>query len=167
MKLENTIHSYRRLWYGIAAARIALGFIFLWAFLDKLFGLGIGTRQEMSWLSGGSPTSGFLSATDGYFAHIFQSLAGNTYVDVLFMIGLLGLGVSLLLGIGLRIAAVTGTILLLLMWAAQLPLSNNPCIDEHIIYILLLWISASSHRVLSLSHYWLQIAVVKRNPWLW
>ncbi len=167
MKTKNTADVYHTLWFVIATARIALGFIFLWAFLDKLFGLGIGTSHEASWLYGVSPTSGFLLATNGYFAKIFQSIASNMFVDGLFMAALLGLGISLVLGIGLRIAAFGGTILLLCMWTAQLPLANNPFIDEHIMYVLLLWISATSLRRLSVRDQWLKIAVVKRNPWLW
>ena len=32
--------------YVLAALRLALGWIFLWAFLDKLFGLGLATKAE-------------------------------------------------------------------------------------------------------------------------
>lgn len=45
----------------LAATRIAVGFLMLWAFLDKLFGLGYSTPAAKSWLNGGSPTNGFLS----------------------------------------------------------------------------------------------------------
>ncbi len=46
--------------YVTAALRIALGWIFLWAFLDKLFGLGHETASQAAWVNGGSPTAGFL-----------------------------------------------------------------------------------------------------------
>ena len=36
------------------------GFIFLWAFLDKSFGLGYATPSDNAWIHGGSPTTGFL-----------------------------------------------------------------------------------------------------------
>lgn len=39
---------------------------------------------------------------------------------------------------GFRIAAVTGTLMLVLMWAAELPLANNPFMDEHVIYAVVL-----------------------------
>ena len=45
----------------LAAIRISLGWIFLWAFVDKLFGLGFATPSARSWLNGGSPTKGFLA----------------------------------------------------------------------------------------------------------
>jgi thiosulfate dehydrogenase [quinone] large subunit len=41
-------------------ARIGLGWTFLWAFADKLWGLGFSTLPEKSWLAGASPTTGFL-----------------------------------------------------------------------------------------------------------
>jgi thiosulfate dehydrogenase [quinone] large subunit len=45
--------------YLLAGIRLALGWIFLWAFLDKTFGLGHETIAAKSWLNGGSPTKGF------------------------------------------------------------------------------------------------------------
>jgi thiosulfate dehydrogenase [quinone] large subunit len=46
--------------YLLAGIRLALGWIFMWAFLDKLFGLGNSTPSASAWLNGGSPTKGFL-----------------------------------------------------------------------------------------------------------
>jgi len=125
--------------YLLAAIRISLGWVFLWAFLDKLFGLGRSTAPEAAWLAGGSPTAGFLSfAARGPFVGLHNSMAGNPLVDVLFMVGLLGLGLALLLGIGLKIAGLAGPLLMVLMWSAQLPPATNPFMDNHIIYALLL-----------------------------
>ena len=36
----------------LAVLRLATGFIFLWAFLDKTFGLGFSTPVERAWLDG-------------------------------------------------------------------------------------------------------------------
>ncbi len=41
--------------------------------------------------------------------------------DWLFMLGLLGVGLALLLGIGLRVAAVSGTVLFAMLWLSQWP----------------------------------------------
>jgi hypothetical protein len=38
--------------------RVALGVEFLWAFLDKTFGLGYATPSAKAWIHGGSPTKG-------------------------------------------------------------------------------------------------------------
>jgi len=125
--------------YLLAAIRISLGWVFLWGFLDKLFGFGRSTAPENAWLAGGSPTSGFLSfAAKGPLAELYKGMAGNPLIDVLFMVGLLGLGLALLLGIGLKVAGVAGPLLMLLMWLAQLPPATNPFLDNHIIYALIL-----------------------------
>lgn len=119
--------------------RISMGWIFLWPFFDKLLGLGFATEPGKAWLDGISPTTGFLKfGSYGPFKPFFESLAGNPLVDWLFMIGLLGLGIALILGIGLRITAYSGTLLMLLMWLSLLPPKNNPFLDDHIIYALVL-----------------------------
>ena len=125
--------------YVLGLTRIAMGWIFLWAFLDKTFGLGFATVKEKAWLAGGSPTTGFLTAAvKGPFASFYNSLAGNVFVDWLFMLGLLLIGISLILGIFNKLATYSGCLLLLLMFSAVMPPSNNPFVDDHIIYILVL-----------------------------
>ena len=162
--------NYKNAWYTIAIMRIMIGFVFLWAFLDKTFGLGFATKSAGAWINGESPTTGFLKFgvnADSPFAATFNSLAGQGWVDWLFMIGLLGIGVALILGIGLRLAAVTGSIMLGLMWLALLPLDNNPVIDDHIVYAVALWVIAFSRREWSLTDWWLSQDYVKKTPWLW
>lgn len=125
--------------YVLGLTRIAMGWIFLWAFLDKTFGLGFATVKEKAWLTGGSPTAGFLTAAvKGPFASFYHGLAGSAFVDWLFMIGLFGIGVSLILGIFNKLATYSGSLLLLLMFSAVMPPSNNPFVDDHIIYVLVL-----------------------------
>src|SRR6478672_9186004 len=46
---------------ALTGLRLALGIEFLWAFLDKTFGLGYATPTARAWINGGSPTKGFLS----------------------------------------------------------------------------------------------------------
>jgi thiosulfate dehydrogenase [quinone] large subunit len=141
----------------LAATRIGLGWIFFWAFIDKLFGLGFATPPENAWLAGGSPTAGFLQfATVGPLAGFYQSIAGHPLVDALFMFGLFGLGIALLLGIGMKIAGVTGPLLMLLMWSAHLPPENNPILDDHIIYglIMITLSAAEAGETWGLGHWW-------------
>src|SRR5690242_13255353 len=73
----------------LAVLRIMFGFIFLWAFLDKMFGLGFATPAAKAWINGGSPTKGYLSSSEGPFAGFYHAIAGNGFVNVLFMLGLL------------------------------------------------------------------------------
>jgi thiosulfate dehydrogenase (quinone) large subunit len=121
------------------AIRISLGLIFLWAFFDKLFGLGFATVAEASWLAGGSPTSGYLLyGTHGPLAGAFQALAGQVWVDWLFMMGLLGIGAGLVSGYALRFSAYAGSVLLMLMYVSAFPPEHHPFLDEHVVYTLIL-----------------------------
>lgn len=107
---------------AIAIVRIGTGFMFLWAFLDKTFGLGYSTPPAKAWIHGGSPTRGFLgSVAVGPFQSTFHSMAGTAWADWLFMLALLGVGAALILGIGLRAAAVAGIALVAMMWLAVYP----------------------------------------------
>ncbi len=116
-----------------------MGWIFFWPFLDKLLGLKFATETGKGWIDGFSPTTGFLSfATKGPFEEFFKSLAGNPLIDWIFMIGLFGIGISLILGIGIRLASYSGVLMFLLMYVAVLPPEHNPFIDEHIIYAIML-----------------------------
>lgn len=162
--------NYAKAWYALAAARIMIGFVFLWAFLDKTLGLGVSTEASKAWVNGGSPTTGFLKFgvnPESPLADFFHSLASNPFIDWLFMLGLLGIGTALILGIGLRIAAITGTILLMLMWAAEQPLENNPLIDDHVVYAVVMWVAALGVRKWSLFDTWMQTKWAKKNEWLW
>jgi len=133
----------------LAVLRIAFGFTFLWAFLDKTFALGFSTGTspegtvdrfgDAAWIHGGSPTEGFLAfGAEGPFKDFYNSIAGAAWADWLFMIGLLGIGVALTLGVGMRIAAAGGALLYVLMWTVVLPPENNPVIDDHILGALTL-----------------------------
>src|SRR5262245_53555648 len=116
--------------YVLAGLRLALAWTFLWAFLDKLFGLGHETASKAAWINGGNPTKGFLAfGAKGPFTGFYHSIAGDTWTNWLFMLGLLGIGLALASGIGMRVAAASGTVLLLMMWSVTLPPANNVFMD--------------------------------------
>ena len=138
-------------WSGVV--RILLGFTFLWAFLDKTFAWGFSTTQAWMFGSGqGNPTAGFLTFgvnPNGPFHTFYTNLAPsspNGIVNWLFMGALLGAGLTLVLGVAMRIGCIGSSILLLSMFLAVAPwakyadkggstvASNNPLLDEHIIY---------------------------------
>ncbi|MES2154530.1 MAG: hypothetical protein V4510_05280 [bacterium] len=157
----------------LGAARLALGAIFLWAFLDKLFGFSFATPPARSVLQGGSPTKGYLSGAVGPFANQFHAIAGNPVTDVLFMAGLCGVGLALLLGAGVRIAGVAGASMMLFMWLshppwAVTPAASHPFLDDHIVYACVLLAFAFLHagRALGLGRVWQGLAIVQRHPWL-
>lgn len=126
---------------ALALARIALGFVFVWGFLDKCFGLGLSTPSDQAWRFGtgpGDPTSGYLSGVDGPFAWLFNPMAGNALVTWLYMLGMLGVGAGLMTGLAFRFSAICGALMLLMFYLSGLPLSLNPFVDDHIIEILML-----------------------------
>ncbi|HEX7349900.1 hypothetical protein [Brachybacterium sp.] len=121
----------------LGIARLMVGFTFLWAFLDKLFGLGFATPVEAAWRNGGSPTSGFLGgsiANGNPFAGAWEFfLSINPLTDVLFMLGLLGVGLALMLGIATRVATVSAAAMYTLMYLAAFPIASNPLYDTHLL----------------------------------
>lgn len=167
--LDQTPGERRAARYVFAGLRIVVGWVFLWAFLDKLFGFGYATPSERSWLNGGSPTRGFLAnSASGPFEGIYKDIAGAGWADWLFMLGLAGLGVALLLGIGLRVAAVSGALLYLLMWTVALPPQTNPVVDDHIIGALVVIALALVHAgdTFGLGRWWKSQPIVQHNRWL-
>jgi thiosulfate dehydrogenase (quinone) large subunit len=155
--------------YTLAALRLALGWVFLWAFIDKMFGLGMATPAKGAWIDGGSPTKGFLgNAVAGPFEGFYHSIAGAAWADWLFMTGLAAIGTALILGIGMRVAAVAGSALLVMMWTAVLPPENNPFMDDHLVYagVLIVLALTAAGDTLGLGKLWSRLTIVKRLPWL-
>ncbi|WBB69013.1 DoxX family membrane protein [Micromonospora sp. WMMD812] len=155
--------------YLFGGLRLALGWVFLWAFLDKLFGWGLATEEKNAWVNGGSPTKGFLAfGTAGPFEGFYHGIAGAAWADWLFMIGLAAIGAALLLGMGVRVAAVAGGLLLVMMWTAVLPPENNPFMDDHLIYAGVLAVLAlvDAGDTLGLGRAWARLPLVRRLPWL-
>jgi thiosulfate dehydrogenase [quinone] large subunit len=157
-----------RVQYLWAATRIGMGWVFLWPFLDKMFGLGHETPSANSWINGGNPTRGFLSGAIGPFAGIYQNIAGNGLVNVLFMVGLLGIAVALLLGVAMWPACVAGATMVVLMWSASLPPSDDVFMDNHIIYALLLigLAAVGAGKTLGFGSLWARTTIVHRYRWL-
>jgi len=163
-----------------AVVRVATGFVFLWAFLDKTFGWHYATGSGKGWIDGGSPTKGFLSGVQaGPLQSFFHDIAGKGWADALFMLGLLGIGLALAGGVALRLTAVAGTVLMAMMWAAEWPpaqhlstgaptMSSNPFMDYHVLYaaVMVLMAAASAGNTWGLGRIWARIPFVRRNRWL-
>ena len=158
----------------LAVSRIVIGFFFLWPFLDKTFGLGFSTPAERAWINGGTPAQGYLNNLDPAqpLAGFFQSTFANPVGDVLFMLGLLGIGVAMIAGTGLRIAAVGGALLMAFMYLVALPWigesATNPILDSHWVEGLLLVIAAVTLAgdTWGLGRWWAHQDVVRKHPWL-
>jgi len=134
---------------ALALLRIGFGLTFLWAFLDKLLALGFSTGAVLNaqgaktgtdwfgkdaWIHGGNPTLGFLKfGASGPFKGFYNAIAGEAWVNVLFMLALLGIGVALTFGITMRLGTIAGFVLYLMMWSVALWPATNPVIDDHVL----------------------------------
>jgi len=175
----------RRTMFGLL--RLSIGFIFLWAFLDKCFGLGYSTPSDKKWMFGtasGNPTAGYLKFgvnPQGPLASFFHSLGDtalkggpNSWINWLFMLGLLGVGAGLMLGIASRITAVAGVAMLAMMYVAAAPWvqvkgsSNNPIVDEHLVYIfaILAMLYVGAQFAFGFGKGWSRIGLVSTYPFL-
>ncbi|WP_430868838.1 hypothetical protein [Demequina aurantiaca] len=173
-------------WALLGVTRILIGFTFLWAFLDKAFGLGFATCSDRetgaitvncdaSWINGGRITEGYLGSSSGPFAEFFQTLGGQAWTDWFFMLGLLGIGLALMLGIGTRVAMVAGPLMLVMMyvshaWPGAVQNANNPFVDEHIIYsvaiIAIVILEARYIQKIGFGEPWKRLPIVQKNRWL-
>ncbi len=98
-----------------------------------------------------------------------------TAIDWLFMLGLLGVGVALILGVALRPAAISGCTMLAMMYVASWPFakvgggiptaSTNPIVDDHVVsFIALVVVGAfAALSVGMLSRRWSALAVVRSH----
>ncbi|GGV32168.1 DoxX family membrane protein [Streptomyces spectabilis] len=166
--------------YAFASLRLLMGAVFLWAFLDKAFGFGYATASGKGWVDGGSPTKGFLSGVAaGPMESTFHSWAGDAWADWLFMTGLLGIGIALVSGVALRLAAAAGTAMMILMWMAEWPpakhlsdgspsMSTNPVLEYHVIYAaaLITLALASAGDALGAGARWVRLPFVRDHSWL-
>jgi thiosulfate dehydrogenase [quinone] large subunit len=165
---------------SLAVLRVSMGLVFLWAFGDKAFGLHYSTPSSKAWIHGGSPTKGFLTSVDvGPLQSWFHSIAGTWWADWLFMLGLLGVGLTLILGVLIYAGTAAGVLLLGFMWLAEFPLaqhtsagvasgSTNPFADYHYIYAVVLVVLAltGAAQTWGLGRMWAAQPVIRRHPWL-
>ncbi len=165
---------------ALAVLRITTGFVFLWAFLDKMFGLHYSTPTARAWINGGSPTKGFLSSVDaGPFQSIAHTMAGTWWADSLFMLGMLAVGIALIAGVGLRISAISGGLIMTMMWLTEFPpaqhtatgaptASTNPITDYHLIYAAVLIVLAAAYagHTWGLGRRWATLPFVQKHRWL-
>ncbi|HEY7106415.1 MAG TPA: hypothetical protein VH986_08440 [Acidimicrobiia bacterium] len=137
-----------------AALRIGLGLLYLWAFIAQGFGVvytnsttnADGTvsygwhfdqDSDAGWITSGfehSPTGPYVDKTHGPLSWIPKNLpTGLDDFGWIFAIG--GLGLALTFGFCMRIAAIGGFLLNILIWFSSFPPSSNPIIDgEHMAF---------------------------------
>jgi thiosulfate dehydrogenase [quinone] large subunit len=167
-----------RIW---GVLRLAIGWVFLWAFLDKLLALGFASGRDpktgvadrfgdAAWIHGGSPTDGFLSFglhTKEPFTGFYEGLAGSSLIEWVYMLSMAAIGIALMLGIATRLAAGAGIVWMLLFYTASaLSPENNPFLDDHIIYAIVLAGIAivGGGRYLGLGRQWERLSFVQKYP---
>ena len=165
----------------LGVLRMFMGFTFLWAFLDKAFALGFSTGRNPetgvinffgsdAWIKGGSPTDGvLLFALKGPFKGLYDGLAGQTWVEWVYMLSMLLIGTALILGVATRLAAIGGVIWLTIFYTATaIWPEHNPFLDEHVVYAVLLvalvLLGAGSY--LGLGDRWNRTRLVQRLSFL-
>ncbi|WP_025274943.1 membrane protein [Haloglycomyces albus] len=153
---------------SLAVLRIVLGAVFLWPALDKTLGLGYGTPAGQAWFDGVSPTAGYLASRDGTFSELFQSMGGQAWVDALFIGGMAAVGTALILGVGMRLAAVGSVCLMGMLYLSAWPLQNNPVVDEHLVYVVLAVALAATNAGDSwgLGQRWARLSPIRSQAWL-
>jgi thiosulfate dehydrogenase [quinone] large subunit len=79
--------------------------------------------------------------------------------------GLLAIGLALTLGVAMRIAAGAGALMLVMMWSVVLPPENNPFMDDHLIYALVLVLLAltAAGKTLGFGRVWARIPLVAQH----
>ncbi len=113
--------------------RLALGLLFFYAGITKV--------TDPSWTA-----AGFLAGAKS-FTGFFALLAGPSLIGITNFLnawGLTLLGLSLILGVLIHISAPLGMVLMALYYLAQIdfpyPDAHSYLVDEHIVYILALFI---------------------------
>ena len=139
--------------------RVALGCVMLYAGLSKLTPPG--------WSAAGYLQSA--QTLSGWYQWL-ASPANISWVNFLNEWGLTLLGISLILGIGVRLSSALGSLVMALYY---IPILHFPyvgktalLVDEHIIYILILWFFATvrAGRVYGLETWCANLAVCKKYP---
>jgi len=150
----------------LAIFRILLGWYFLWAFFDKMFGLGFQTPAGSGFIDGGSPSSFVIYVADGLLKDFYDSLAGNTIVDIVLLLGLLVLGVTLILGITSKLTTFGTSLFLLVMFSLHIPPTDNPIIDHRVIMMagMVVTYYLGGFEKLSLYEKWKELSIVKKFP---
>jgi thiosulfate dehydrogenase [quinone] large subunit len=196
LRVPEAVHQTRVMNYVWGVLRLMMGWTFLWAFLDKAFALGFSTGRVLNeagetvkidffgadaWIDGASPTAGAVGfALKGPFADGIQSVTGYQmtqtgpqvagWLDWVYMVSLLLIGLGLITGVMTRLAAAGGII-----WMAAFYLGtaiwpeHNPFLDDHLVYTIVLvgLILANAGRYYGLGKVWQRYGFVRDRRYLY
>lgn len=107
--------------------RLVMGWIFLWAGLEKA-------------VNGFTAASFLQNATSGPFQEQFAAWGADStalaVIDPLVTYGQVLMGLAMIFGVATRAALFCGGVMMLLFFVAQFPPEHNPFVDYYIVYIV-------------------------------
>ena len=146
---------------SLFSLRVSLGWLFLYAGITKVL--------DPNWTA-----QGYIKGAKT-FPEFYQWLISSGMLPVVDFInewGLTLLGISLILGIGVRLSSLLGALLMLLYYLPALnfpyPNPHSYIVDEHIVYIgvLLFFASLRAGRIWGLESWCSKLPLCSRFPWL-
>lgn len=152
--------TYSETWIGYSL--LSLRFVMGWTF----FLPGIRHLWDPEWSAQGLLLYGIPDGNP--FGGLWATL-GNDWVWLLTPLNSIGLtlvGLALILGVFVRFSAFAGSLMMGFYWAAALPLENAYLVDDHIVYILLLFGlgALGAGRILGLDATLEEFDIVKQYP---
>jgi thiosulfate dehydrogenase [quinone] large subunit len=129
---------------GIALLRIAVGVIFIWAGLEKLFApepfsaagfLEFGTGGSLGWpfVTGEVAEGTVFNPTHDFWAGLATNDTAMSVINVLVPFGQMGIGVGLILGLLTRFSAAMGTLMMLFFFLAAWDFEFG-IVNQHLTY---------------------------------
>lgn len=172
---QSVSFDYSETWvgYAVVSLRLVMGYVILSA--------GLGKLAEGGWMDPGAWTA------EGYLVHgvaeanplrgMFLFFADHLWlIDPLVMWTQILIGLALVLGLFVRLAALGGALQMLLFWmgawtaglAAGLPVENGYVIDSSFVYALILFGlgAVGAGRLLGFDGKLEETSLVQSNPWL-
>jgi thiosulfate dehydrogenase [quinone] large subunit len=149
-------------WFGPALVllRVLIGWHFLYAGLTKVLNPGWSAEGFLlNAVPEGNPVPG-----------LWTTLASDWLwlIDPLNAWGLTLVGLALIVGVAVRWSAFWGSVMMLFYWLAALPLANSILIDDHVIYVAVLFGLGAfgAGRYYGVDEYLEEYSVVQNNSWL-
>ncbi|MFW6265482.1 MAG: hypothetical protein ACOC2A_01770 [Halanaeroarchaeum sp.] len=145
--------------YALVAMRLAVGWVLFDAGMWRLSDPTWSTANLFGTVSPANPLSGAFAVLGESFAWL---------LDPLFVWGPLVAGAALIFGVAVRLSVAIGVVILSLGWAASLPLGNAFLVDQHVVYIFVLFTlwTFGAGRIVGLDAYFESHPAVEERQWL-
>ncbi|MFB6110230.1 MAG: DoxX family membrane protein [Halodesulfurarchaeum sp.] len=165
-QLETTIFgrdvtfNYSETWvgYSLFLLRLVMGWTFFYAGITKVLDPRWSVRGYLLYaIPKANPFTGFWTMLANDWAWLLTPLN---------QLGLTLVGLGLLFGVLFRFSAFWGAIMMLFYWIASYPFANHILIDDHIVYVLLLFGLGAfgAGRILGLDSWIESWSIVEENP---